>query len=235
MNSLDYLLIIFHIINRILSKLRVASKYNIYQYDMTKVLKVLCASANETFLEGLKNFLKFPNLQVTFHILKEEEKDEIIKLTSNIDILVLHTPEASNNELAKSFINDHFKLMIIGPKELNNISELMKCKINGYVYSDDTMENITKSISLLTTQENSFSNAVAQDLLMHSGLEDKFLTATEKKLINLIAKGFDTNSIANHVGCSANTIGVHKHNIKLKLNIKTKDFLQYCMKNAGLN
>ena len=202
---------------------------------MTKVLKVLCASANETFLEGLKNFLKFPNLQVTFHILKEEEKDEIIKLTSNIDILVLHTPEASNNELAKSFINDHFKLMIIGPKELNNISELMKCKINGYVYSDDTMENITKSISLLTTQENSFSNAVAQDLLMHSGLEDKLLTATEKKLINLIAKGFDTNSIANHVGCSANTIGVHKHNIKLKLNIKTKDFLQYCMKNAGLD
>jgi NarL family two-component system response regulator LiaR len=202
---------------------------------MTRISKLLCVSGNQTFLEGLKNFLKFPNLQVTFHILKEEEKDEIIKLTSNIDILVLHTPEASNNELAKSFINDHFKLMIIGPKELNNISELMKCKINGYVYSDDTMENITKSISLLTTQENSFSNAVAQDLLMHSGLEDKFLTATEKKLINLIAKGFDTNSIADHVGCSANTIGVHKHNIKLKLNIKTKDFLQYCMKNAGLD
>jgi len=202
---------------------------------MTRISKLLCVSGNQTFLEGLKNFLKFPNFQVTFHILKEEEKDEIIKLTSNIDILVLHTPEASNNELAKSFINDHFKLMIIGPKELNNISELMKCKINGYVYSDDTMENITKSISLLTTQENSFSNAVAQDLLMHSGLEDKFLTATEKKLINLIAKGFDTNSIANHVGCSANTIGVHKHNIKLKLNIKTKDFLQYCMKNAGLD
>ena len=202
---------------------------------MTRISKLLCVSGNQTFLEGLKNFLKFPNLQVTFHILKEEEKDEIIKLTSNIDILVLHTPEASNNELVKSFINDHFKLMIIGPKELNNISELMKCKINGYVYSDDTMENITKSISLLTTQENSFSNAVAQDLLMHSGLEDKLLTATEKKLINLIAKGFDTNSIANHVGCSANTIGVHKHNIKLKLNIKTKDFLQYCMKNAGLD
>ena len=94
------------------------------------------------------------------------------------------------------------------------------------------MQHIVKAITLLTGQENSFSNAVAQDLLNYSELRDKSLTTTEKKLINLIAKGYDTNSIAEQVGCSANTIGVHKHNIKLKLNIKTKDFLQYCMKNS---
>ena len=95
------------------------------------------------------------------------------------------------------------------------------------------MEHIIKAIKFLVVQEKSFSNAVAQDLLNHSGLQDKSLTATEKKLINLIARGFDTNSIAEQVGCSANTIGVHKHNIKLKLNIKTKDFLQYCMKSIS--
>ena len=199
---------------------------------MKKLIKTLCVSINETFLEGLKNALKSQNLELTFFLLKEDNNDELTKLTSSINILVLHMPETIDHEFIQKFIKDEFKIMIIGPKTLNNISTLIKNKINGYIYSEDTMQHIVKAITLLTGQENSFSNAVAQDLLNYSELRDKSLTTTEKKLINLIAKGYDTNSIAEQVGCSANTIGVHKHNIKLKLNIKTKDFLQYCMKNS---
>ena len=199
---------------------------------MKKLIKTLCVSTNETFLEGLKNALKSQNLELTFFLLKEDNNDELTKLTSSINILVLHMPETIDHEFIQKFIKDEFKIMIIGPKTLNNINTLIKNKINGYIYSEDTMQHIVKAITLLTGQENSFSNAVAQDLLNYSELRDKSLTTTEKKLINLIAKGYDTNSIAEQVGCSANTIGVHKHNIKLKLNIKTKDFLQYCMKNS---
>ena len=199
---------------------------------MKKLIKTLCVSINETFLEGLKNALKSQNLELTFFLLKEDNNDELTKLTSSINILVLHMPETIDHEFIQKFIKDEFKIMIIGPKTLNNISTLIKNKINGYIYSEDTMQHIVKAITLLTGQENSFSNAVAQDLLNYSEIRDKSLTTTEKKLINLIAKGYDTNSIAEQVGCSSNTIGVHKHNIKLKLNIKTKDFLQYCMKNS---
>ena len=199
---------------------------------MKKLIKTLCVSTNETFLEGLKNALKSQNLELTFFLLKEDNNDELTKLTSSINILVLHMPETIDHEFIQKFIKDEFKIMIIGPKILNNINTLIKNKINGYIYSEDTMQHIVKAITLLTGQENSFSNAVAQDLLNYSELRDKSLTTTEKKLINLIAKGYDTNSIAEQVGCSSNTIGVHKHNIKLKLNIKTKDFLQYCMKNS---
>ena len=199
---------------------------------MGKITKTLCVSMNETFLEGLKNSLKSENLELTFFLLKEDNSDELTKLTSSINILVLHMPETIDHEFIQRFTKDQYKLMIIGPKTLNNVTLLIKNKIDGYVYSEDSMKHIMKTIMLLTVQEKSFSNAVAQDLLNHSGLQDKLLTATEKKLINLIARGFDTNSIAEQVGCTANTIGVHKHNIKLKLNIKTKDFLQYCMKNS---
>ena len=199
---------------------------------MGKITKTLCVSMNETFLEGLKNSLKSENLELTFFLLKEDNSDELTKLTSSINILVLHMPETIDHEFIQRFTKDQYKLMIIGPKTLNNVTLLIKNKIDGYVYSEDSMKHIMKTITLLAVQEKSFSNAVAQDLLNHSGLQDKLLTATEKKLINLIARGFDTNSIAEQVGCTANTIGVHKHNIKLKLNIKTKDFLQYCMKNS---
>ena len=199
---------------------------------MGKITKTLCVSMNETFLEGLKNSLKSENLELTFFLLKEDNSDELTKLTSSINILVLHMPETIDHEFIQRFTKDQYKLMIIGPKTLNNVTLLIKNKIDGYVYSEDSMKHIIKTITLLAIQEKSFSNAVAQDLLNHSGLQDKLLTATEKKLINLIARGFDTNSIAEQVGCTANTIGVHKHNIKLKLNIKTKDFLQYCMKNS---
>ena len=195
--------------------------------------KTLCISKNETFLEGLKNSLKSENLELNFFLYNKDNADELIKLTSSIDILVLHSPETIDHEFIQRFIKDQFKIMIIGPKTLNNVSSLIHDKINGYVYSEDSMEHIIKAIKFLVVQEKSFSNAVAQDLLNHSGLQDKSLTATEKKLINLIARGFDTNSIAEQVGCTANTIGVHKHNIKLKLNIKTKDFLQYCMKSIS--
>jgi NarL family two-component system response regulator LiaR len=198
-----------------------------------KKYKTLCISKNETFLEGLKNSLKSENLELNFFLYNKDSADELTKLTSSIDILVLHSPETIDHEFIQRFIKDQFKIMIIGPKILNNISSLIHDKINGYVYSEDSMEHIIKAIKLLAVQEKSFSNAVAQDLLNHSGLQDKSLTATEKKLINLIARGFDTNSIAEQVGCTANTIGVHKHNIKLKLNIKTKDFLQYCMKSIS--
>jgi len=199
---------------------------------MGKITKTLCVSMNETFLEGLKNSLKSENLELTFFLLKEDNSDELTKLTSSINILVLHMPETIDHEFIQRFTKDQYKLMIIGPKTLNNVTLLIKNKIDGYVYSEDSMKHIIKTITLLAVQEKSFSNAVAQDLLNHSGLQDKLLTATEKKLINLIARGYDTNSIAEQVGCTANTIGVHKHNIKLKLNIKTKDFLQYCMKNS---
>jgi len=199
---------------------------------MGKITKTLCVSMNETFLEGLKNSLKSENLELTFFLLKKDNSDELTKLTSSINILVLHMPETIDHEFIQRFTKDQYKLMIIGPKTLNNVTLLIKNKIDGYVYSEDSMKHIIKTITLLAVQEKSFSNAVAQDLLNHSGLQDKLLTATEKKLINLIARGFDTNSIAEQVGCTANTIGVHKHNIKLKLNIKTKDFLQYCMKNS---
>ena len=199
---------------------------------MGKITKTLCVSMNETFLEGLKNSLKSENLELTFFLLKEDNSDELTELTSSINILVLHMPETIDHEFIQRFTKDQYKLMIIGPKTLNNVTLLIKNKIDGYVYSEDSMKHIIKTITLLAVQEKSFSNAVAQDLLNHSGLQDKLLTATEKKLINLIARGFDTNSIAEQVGCTANTIGVHKHNIKLKLNIKTKDFLQYCMKNS---
>lgn len=199
---------------------------------MGKITKTLCVSMNETFLEGLKNSLKSENLELTFFLLKEDNSDELTKLTSSINILVLHMPETIDHEFIQRFTKDQYKLMIIGPKTLNNVTLLIKNKIDGYVYSEDSMKHIIKTITLLAVQEKSFSNAVAQDLLNHSGLQDKLLTATEKKLINLIARGFDTNSIAEQVGCTANTIGVHKHNIKLKLNIKTKDFLRYCMKNS---
>ncbi|MDB9746282.1 LuxR C-terminal-related transcriptional regulator [Candidatus Pelagibacter sp.] len=195
--------------------------------------KTLCISKNETFLEGLKNSLKSENLELNFFLYNKDNADELIKLTSSIDILVLHSPETMDHEFIQRFIKDQFKIMIIGPKTLNNVSSLIHDKINGYVYSEDSMEHIIKAIKLLAVQEKSFSNAVAQDLLNYSGLQDKSLTATEKKLINLIARGYDTNSIAEQVGCTANTIGVHKHNIKLKLNIKTKDFLQYCMKSIS--
>ena len=199
---------------------------------MGKITKTLCVSMNETFLEGLKNSLKSENLELTFFLLKKDNSDELTKLTSSINILVLHMPETIDHEFIQRFTKDQYKLMIIGPKTLNNVTLLIKNKIDGYVYSEDSMKHIIKTITLLAVQEKSFSNAVAQDLLNHSGLQDKLLTATEKKLINLIARGYDTNSIAEQVGCTANTIGVHKHNIKLKLNIKTKDFLQYCMKNS---
>jgi len=200
---------------------------------MGKITKTLCVSMNEIFLEGLKNSLKSENLELTFFLLKEDNSDELTKLTSSINILVLHMPETIDHEFIQRFTKDQYKLMIIGPKTLNNVTLLIKNKIDGYVYSEDSMKHIIKTITLLAVQEKSFSNAVAQDLLNHSGLQDKLLTATEKKLINLIARGFDTNSIAEQVGCTANTIGVHKHNIKLKLNIKTKDFLQYCMKSIS--
>ncbi len=194
--------------------------------------KTLCVSMNETYLEGLKNSLKPENLELTFFLLKEDNSDELTKHTSSINILVLHMPETIDHVFIQRFTKDQYKLMIIGPKSLNNVTLLIKNKIDGYVYSEDSMKHIMKTITLLAVQEKSFSNAVAQDLLNHSGLQDKLLTATEKKLISLIARGYDTNSIAEQVGCTANTIGVHKHNIKLKLNIKTKDFLQYCMKNS---
>ena len=148
---------------------------------MKKLIKILCVSINETFLEGLKNALKSQNLELTFFLLKEDNNDELTKLTSDIDILVLHIHETIDHEFIQKFIKDEFKIMIIGPKTLNNISTLIKNKINGYIYSEDTMQHIVKAITLLTGQENSFSNAVAQDLLNYSELY-KYVVERERLL-----------------------------------------------------
>ena len=67
-------------------------------------------------------------------------------------------------------------------------------------------ENLTSSINSLNQSEKD---------------ENKELTAREKLILQMIAKGMTTKSIADNLGLSIQTVSTHRKNISQKLEIKT--------------
>lgn len=113
----------------------------------------------------------------------------------------------------------------------NYICQAMQMGCSGYVLKSDPVEELTVAIQEVDSNQTYLSSTVTASLvtsMISNDMEQvplntrySSLTSREKELSSLIAKGYNTQKIADALFISPKTVRVHRANIMKKLSCKT--------------
>lgn len=125
----------------------------------------------------------------------------------------------------------------------HSVVESLEAGASGYLLKDGTHEEIGAAIDQLLDGGAPISAHIARFLLKRfhtpaqtapSGRETPSLTAREKEVLELIAKGFGYAEIARILGISAHTVTTHVRRIYGKLEVRSRGEAVYEAVNLGL-
>jgi DNA-binding NarL/FixJ family response regulator len=186
--------------------------------------KTLVISHSPVFFEGLKSIFKEDKFILSLEYdLGKKLIDSIKKIKPNTIILHQSYFEFLSQELSKYLKDNHvrIKFLVMGAKNKNNVDYYIKQGADGYLYEDTDMNSLLKAYQDIKNDKVYFPDDITQNLLKNISKEQKQLTDKEVELMKYIADGLSSKEIARKINCSANTVNVHKFNMKLKLNIKS--------------
>lgn len=186
--------------------------------------KTLVISHSPVFFEGLKSIFKEDKFILSLEYdLGKKLIDSIKKIKPNTIILHQSYFEFLSQELSKYLKDNHvrIKFLVMGAKNKNNVDYYIKQGADGYLYEDTDMNSLLKAYQDIKNDKVYFPDDITQNLLKNISKEQKQLTDKEVELMKYIADGLSSKEIARKINCSANTVNVHKFNMKMKLNIKS--------------
>ena len=116
------------------------------------------------------------------------------------------------------------------------LSKALDANFNGYLYSEDRLEELYKCLLYIQTQTKYYSDGF-KDLMKKLGVNEidsdtqqklQTLTKREKQILYLITEGFTGNEIADSLCISYRTLANHKQNLIRKLEIDSnRQLLKY--------
>jgi two-component system response regulator NreC len=116
------------------------------------------------------------------------------------------------------------------------LSKALDANFNGYLYSEDRLEELYKCLLYIQTQTKYYSDGF-KDLMKRLGVNEidsdtqqklQTLTKREKQILYLITEGFTGNEIADSLCISYRTLANHKQNLIRKLEIDSnRQLLKY--------
>lgn len=128
------------------------------------------------------------------------------------------------------------------------VAAVMDAGASGYLLKDCAFEELLRAVRAVLANQVYISPAVAGGLMQdlrdrRSGLDRRdgafsVLTSREREVVQLIAEGYSTKSIADRLHVSAKTIGTHREHILAKLRATgTADLTRYAIREglAGLD
>ncbi len=189
-------------------------------------LSVLLIDDHELFRLGLKSFL---NLQTDIEVIGEavNGKDGIAKtldLKPDVVVMDLVMPEMDGVEATLQILHDwpEAKILVL-TSYLDNekIYPVIDAGAKGYMLKTSNAPEILNAIRKVATGELAIETEVEQKIKHHEDNPDlhEELTAREKDILNLLAKGYDNQTIADELFISLKTVKTHVSNILAKLQV----------------
>lgn len=214
----------------------------------TNSLKIIALDDHPVITDGLKLLLnkntKF-NLCAAVHswekLISKAEKE-----IPDIIILDLNIPGENILVKLKSFCRQYpaVKVLIFSSY---NAPSLVKRSFahgaNGYLLKDTSQEELCNALTTIANDEIYIGKRVAvskkpkKELLPFFELKDNFaiiqqLTPREKQLVKLIAKGYESQIIADQLFISFHTVQSHRKSIMRKLNLHSAaDITRFAFEN----
>lgn len=153
------------------------------------------------------------------------------ELKPDIILMDLHLPDMTGIDAAKKIreiLPSTFLIIYTGFSSREYVLEAMKAGVNGFVAKEASVETLIEAIRSAVRGDFPLilppfmeSDIGFYQNLLEKGNGDRFnlLTAREKEIFQLIAKGHTNQQIARHLHLSPKTVDSHRTNLMRKLEI----------------
>ena len=197
-------------------------------------IRIIIVDSSELIRAGLRNWIESKD---NFEIIAEAENAKKAvelanKLKPDIVIVGVKLPELNGIEITKKILNQNNETKIIAilpPAEKSLVSTLLYSGVRGFLY-DFSQKELIDSVNRVK-KGNIYFSINAASIFYEGDEEDKndqlqtdiasmsSLTHMELEVLKLIASGKTSQTIADTLCLSINTINNHRQNIMNKLNL----------------
>jgi DNA-binding NarL/FixJ family response regulator len=197
---------------------------------LTEKLKILIVDDHQIVLDGLVSLLlpeKLFEIQpATTGVegLKLAEKDQF-----DIFLVDISMPVMDGIEMSKQLLKKHPNVKIIILTTHNDreiILEMLHIGVSGYVVKNSSKQELLTAIQKVKSGKSFFSDdvheALRKEIIKQHEIETQenvfILTKREKEIIELLAKEYTNERIADELNISYRTVETHRKNIMQKTN-----------------
>ena len=193
---------------------------------MSQKIRVILIDDHEMVRLGLKSFL---NLQPDVEVIGEAGNglDGInlaLELKPDVVIMDLVMPEMSGVEATLKLLDEwqEAKILVL-TSYLDNekIYPVIEAGAKGYMLKTSSAAEILNAIQKVSRGELAIETEVDKKIKAHDKQPElhEDLTARERDILRLLAKGYDNQTIANELFISLKTVKTHVSNILAKLEV----------------
>jgi DNA-binding NarL/FixJ family response regulator len=154
------------------------------------------------------------------------------KLEPDIIIMDISMPELNGIDATKQIKSVVPKSKIIAlsmHSDKRFVSEMLQAGASGYLLKDCAFEELAGAINAVYNNQTYLSpkitGVIVDDYISHISAKEPVcpdvLSPREREVLQLIAEGKSTKTIASHLKVSVKTIETHRHNIKEKLHTQS--------------
>lgn len=193
---------------------------------MTQKIKIILVDDHEMVRLGLKSFL---NLQPDVEVVGEAGNglDGInlaLELKPDVVVMDLVMPEMSGVEAILKLLEEwkEAKILVL-TSYLDNekIYPVIEAGAKGYMLKTSSAAEILNAIQKVARGELAIETEVDKKIKAHDMQPElhEDLTARERDILRLLAKGYDNQTIADELFISLKTVKTHVSNILAKLEV----------------
>lgn len=193
---------------------------------MTQKIKIILVDDHEMVRLGLKSFL---NLQPDVEVVGEAGNglDGInlaLELKPDVVVMDLVMPEMSGVEATLKLLEEwkEAKILVL-TSYLDNekIYPVIEAGAKGYMLKTSSAAEILNAIQKVARGELAIETEVDKKIKAHDMQPELYedLTARERDILRLLAKGYDNQTIADELFISLKTVKTHVSNILAKLEV----------------
>lgn len=202
-------------------------------------IKVLLAEDHTIVRKGIRSLLDDqPNIEVIGEAEDGREAIEKVEQLAPDIILMDNTMPILNGLEATRQIKKRFpeiKILILTMHTNEEyILQFLRVGASGYLVKQTAPTELVSAIEAVYRGDSflspSISRTIIDEYLRHAEATGKWdsydsLTDREREVLQLLAEGYSTKEIADHLHISAKTVGVHKINLMHKLNLHSQSEL----------
>jgi DNA-binding NarL/FixJ family response regulator len=193
-------------------------------------IKLLVADDHRVLLDGLVSLLK---KEKNFEIAATAENGrEVIEYVSKTDfdicLLDISMPEVDGIEAAKWIMKNkpQTKIIILTTHDEEEIiGEMLHLGVTGYLLKNSTRQELVNAINRVMSGKPFFSEEVSDAIIngyakhiekKNNPCETVMLTHREKEIVQLLAKEYTNDKMAEELHISYRTVETHRKNIMQK-------------------
>jgi DNA-binding NarL/FixJ family response regulator len=195
--------------------------------------KVLIADDHSLFRQGLRAILekKLLDGESVFEASNGSEALEACKkYDPDLVIMDVTMPVMNGIEATRKIISefDNIKVLALSAHvDKHFISEILAAGASGYLHKDCDQEKLLEAIEQISAGNmyisHDLTGMIVQDFVhnLNENQEPQLLTSREYEILQMLAEGFTTKTIAGNLHLSVKTIETHRMHIMDKLNVKS--------------